>query len=56
MACPLNQENQPFLAAANNKPIIGLPGHPASAMIIFYLFGKGDFTKTTGMEDQTKRI
>ncbi|MDQ0154368.1 molybdopterin molybdotransferase MoeA [Robertmurraya andreesenii] len=29
-----------ILATANHKPIIGLPGHPASAMIIFHLFGK----------------
>lgn len=28
------------LSMANKKPIIGLPGHPASAMIIFHLFGK----------------
>ena len=28
-----------ILAVANGKPIIGLPGHPASAMIIFQLFG-----------------
>ena len=28
-----------ILAVANGKPVIGLPGHPASAMIIFKLFG-----------------
>ena len=29
-----------ILAMANGKPVIGLPGHPASAMIIFKLFGE----------------
>lgn len=29
-----------ILAVANGKPVIGLPGHPASAMIIFNLFGE----------------
>lgn len=29
-----------ILSQAGIKPIIGLPGHPASAMIIFSLFGK----------------
>ncbi|WP_160724478.1 molybdopterin molybdotransferase MoeA [Bacillus sp. USDA818B3_A] len=29
-----------ILALANGKPVIGLPGHPASAMIIFQLFGE----------------
>ncbi|RDU37426.1 molybdopterin molybdenumtransferase MoeA [Neobacillus piezotolerans] len=29
-----------ILAMAGEKPVIGLPGHPASAMIIFRLFGE----------------
>ncbi len=29
-----------ILAVADGKPVIGLPGHPASAMIIFKLFGE----------------
>ncbi|MGJ7920678.1 molybdopterin molybdotransferase MoeA [Neobacillus sp. LXY-4] len=29
-----------ILSVANGKPVIGLPGHPASAMIIFRLFGE----------------
>ncbi|RHW40256.1 molybdopterin molybdenumtransferase MoeA [Neobacillus notoginsengisoli] len=29
-----------ILAMADGKPVIGLPGHPASAMIIFRLFGE----------------
>lgn len=28
-----------IFAVANQKPVLGLPGHPASAMIIFTLFG-----------------
>jgi molybdopterin molybdotransferase len=28
-----------IIAAADGKPVLGLPGHPASAMIIFQLFG-----------------
>ncbi|KQL48597.1 molybdenum cofactor biosynthesis protein [Brevibacillus choshinensis] len=27
-----------ILAKAGNKPVVGLPGHPASALIIFHLF------------------
>jgi molybdopterin molybdotransferase len=29
-----------ILSVAEGKPIIGLPGHPASAMVIFQLFGR----------------
>lgn len=29
-----------ILSVASGKPVIGLPGHPASAMIIFQLFGE----------------
>ncbi|WP_174734726.1 gephyrin-like molybdotransferase Glp [Mesobacillus harenae] len=29
-----------ILAVAGEKPVIGLPGHPASAMVIFKLFGE----------------
>ena len=29
-----------LLADINGKPILGLPGHPVSAMVIFHLFGK----------------
>ncbi|MGX6445460.1 molybdopterin molybdotransferase MoeA [Neobacillus sp. K501] len=37
-----------ILAMANGKPVIGLPGHPASAMIIFKLFGERIFRKLKG--------
>lgn len=37
-----------ILAVGNGKPIIGLPGHPASAMIIFRLFGERILKKLTG--------
>ncbi|GAB7388306.1 molybdopterin-binding protein [Bacillaceae bacterium] len=29
-----------IFAMANGKPVLGLPGHPASAMVIFKLFGQ----------------
>lgn len=37
-----------ILALANGKPVIGLPGHPASAMIIFKLFGEQILRKLKG--------
>lgn len=37
-----------ILAMANGKPVIGLPGHPASAMIIFSLFGERIIKKLSG--------
>jgi molybdopterin molybdotransferase len=37
-----------ILALANGKPVIGLPGHPASAMIIFMLFGEKILRKLKG--------
>jgi molybdopterin molybdotransferase len=37
-----------ILAMANGKPVIGLPGHPASAMIIFMLFGEKILQKLKG--------
>jgi molybdopterin molybdotransferase len=37
-----------ILALANSKPVIGLPGHPASAMIIFRLFGERILKKLSG--------
>jgi molybdopterin molybdotransferase len=37
-----------ILAMANGKPVIGLPGHPASAMIIFKLFGERILRKLKG--------
>lgn len=42
-----------ILASANGKPVIGLPGHPASAMIIYSLFGRAILSKLAG-ESQKK--
>jgi molybdopterin molybdotransferase len=37
-----------ILAMADGKPVIGLPGHPASAMVIFRLFGERILKKLSG--------
>jgi molybdopterin molybdotransferase len=43
-----------ILAIANGKPVIGLPGHPASAMIIFRLFGEQIIKKLSGEQLEKK--
>lgn len=43
-----------ILAVANGKPVIGLPGHPASAMIIFKLFGERILRKLKGEKIEHK--
>ena len=43
-----------ILSVAGGKPIIGLPGHPASAMIIFQLFGSRIFQRLAGEEIEQK--
>jgi molybdopterin molybdotransferase len=43
-----------ILSLADGKPVIGLPGHPASAMIIFKLFGERIVRKLQG-EKITKK-
>ncbi|CAM3832453.1 gephyrin-like molybdotransferase Glp [Mesobacillus zeae] len=43
-----------ILAVADGKPVIGLPGHPASAMIIFRLFGERILKRLKG-EDTGSR-
>ncbi|MFP7298538.1 gephyrin-like molybdotransferase Glp [Neobacillus niacini] len=43
-----------ILAMANGKPVIGLPGHPASAMIIFMLFGEKILKKLKGEKIEKK--
>ncbi|MFE8701916.1 gephyrin-like molybdotransferase Glp [Cytobacillus sp. FJAT-54145] len=45
-----------ILSNANGKPVIGLPGHPASAMIIFHLFGKAILDRLQGMELEEKQL
>lgn len=39
-----------ILAMAGERPVIGLPGHPASAMIIFRLFGERILKRLQGEE------
>ena len=43
-----------ILAIANGKPVIGLPGHPASAMIIFKLFGEKVLEKLKGKKAEKR--
>ncbi|MDR6120925.1 molybdopterin molybdotransferase [Bacillus sp. SLBN-46] len=43
-----------ILAMADGKPVIGLPGHPASAMIIFRLFGERILRKLMGEKVERK--
>ncbi|WP_042463723.1 molybdopterin molybdotransferase MoeA [Neobacillus dielmonensis] len=43
-----------ILAMADGKPVIGLPGHPASAMIIFQLFGLRILRKLKGEKIERK--
>jgi len=43
-----------ILAVAEGKPVIGLPGHPASAMIIFRLFGEKIVKKLQGEKAERK--
>lgn len=45
-----------ILSLANNKPIIGLPGHPASAMVIFELFAKAVISKLQGLPVKEKQL
>lgn len=47
-----------ILAVAQGKPVIGLPGHPASAMIIFRLFGERIIKQLQGerLERKPERI
>lgn len=45
-----------ILSLANKKPIIGLPGHPASAMIIFHLFGRAVIDKLQGLPVEQRRL
>jgi molybdopterin molybdotransferase len=43
-----------ILAMANGKPAIGLPGHPASAMVIFRLFGERILRRLMGERTEPK--
>lgn len=44
-----------ILSMAGKKPVIGLPGHPASAMIIFNLFGKAVLDRLQSLEPDRAR-
>lgn len=37
-----------LLAGCRSKPVLGLPGHPVSALIIFYLFGRAVIRRLSG--------
>lgn len=43
-----------ILSVAGDKPVIGLPGHPASAMIIFQLFGERVLRRLKGEKIERK--
>lgn len=45
-----------ILSVAGKKPVIGLPGHPASAMIIFRLFGKAVIDRMQGVNIMEPRL
>ncbi len=47
-----------LLAEIERKPLLGLPGHPVSAMVIFHLFGKALLNILSGVSEETgpKRI
>lgn len=45
-----------ILSLAGNKPVIGLPGHPASAVIIFHLFGKAILEYLHGARTKEKQL
>lgn len=45
-----------ILSIADKKPVIGLPGHPASAMIIFSIFGKAVLERLKGIETKNDRV
>lgn len=45
-----------ILSQASEKPVIGLPGHPASAMIIFSLFGKAVLDRLEGGIETEKQL
>lgn len=39
-----------LLASCHGKPVLGLPGHPVSALIIFSLFGKAIIKRLSGQK------
>ncbi len=45
---PMRPGSHVLLAFINNKPVIGLPGHPVSNMTSFHVFGKPVLKKLSG--------
>lgn len=47
-----------LLAEIQRKPLLGLPGHPVSAMVIFHLFGRALLKILSGASEETgpKRV
>ncbi len=45
-----------IIARAEQKPVIGLPGHPASAMIIFQLFAVPILERLSGMTNDARDL
>lgn len=45
-----------ILSMAESKPVIGLPGHPASAVIIFRLFGRAILERLQGTNKQERQL
>ena len=43
-----------FLADIKGKPFLGLPGHPASAMVIFHLFGRAILGILAGLSERPR--
>jgi molybdopterin molybdotransferase len=45
-----------IFSVADGKPIIGLPGHPASAMVIFQLFARPILNEIQGYSQEEKQL
>ncbi len=41
-----------LLAICGGKPVIGLPGHPASAMVVFMVFARDAIARLAGVADE----
>lgn len=45
-----------IFGVANNKPVIGLPGHPAAAMVVFKIIGSKVIQKLNGTANVKEEI
>lgn len=43
-----------ILSVTSNKPVLGLPGHPASAMVIFHMFGRQIIHQLLGVNSENR--